>query len=121
MEAAPLPSAPSWLHCLATACLGLFSALEEEAAFLCGPSGGSGLARAWPHDGFTDYDFLMWGPLGPEADSIPSGVCSVEALREGKFPHAGRPLVLGEAELGVGRCGRVCAHRSDCIRWWAPV
>lgn len=62
-----------------------------EAAFLHGPSGGRGLARAWPHDGFTEYDFLMWGLLRPAADSIPSGVRFLKELREGKTPRAGCP------------------------------
>lgn len=98
----------SWLHCLATGCLGLFSALEEEAAFLHGPSGSSGLARAWPHDGFTDYNFLMWGLLSHVADPIPSGVCSWKELREGQTPRAGcshwEKCIFVQA--GVGACDK---------------
>ena len=98
----------SWLHCLATACLGLFYALEEEAAFLHGPSGSSGLARAWPHDGFTDYNFLMWGLLCHVADPIPSGVSCWKELREGQTPRAGcshwEKCIFVQA--GVGACDK---------------
>ncbi|KAL0622534.1 hypothetical protein AAY473_006122 [Plecturocebus cupreus] len=61
----PASASQSVGSCLATARSCLLSALEEEA-FLYGPSGRTrscALAKAAPHDGFNDDDFLMWGLL----------------------------------------------------------
>lgn len=43
------------------------------------------LARAVPHDGFNDYEFLMWRLLSHGADPIPSGVSFLKELLEGKI------------------------------------
>lgn len=97
----------SWLHCLATAWPCVLSALEEEA-FLHGPSGRTrscALARAAPHDGFSDYDFLMWGLLSHVADAIPSAVCFLKELLEGE---------ICTPPLPAGACSHarvwVCVH-----------
>lgn len=114
----------SWLHCLATACPCLFSTLEEEeeAAFLHGPSGRSGLARAWPHDGFTDYNFLMWGLLSHVADPIPSAVCFLKELREGETPHAACSHWQKRisVQAGVGGCARAAmiVHTRGNLCMW---
>lgn len=43
------------------------------------------LARAAPHDGFSDYDFLTWGLLSHVADPVPSGVSFFQELLGGKM------------------------------------
>lgn len=102
----------SWLHCLATACPCLLSALEEDA-FLHGPSGRTtshALARAAPHDGFNDYNLLMWGLLSHVADPIPSGVSFLEEMLGGKLCIV---FMLG------GVCA--CTHRYRCVHRCEPV
>lgn len=103
----------SWLHCLATARPCLLSAPEEDA-FLHGPSGrmrSHALARAAPHDGFNDYDFLMWGLLSHVTDPVPSGVSSLKGLLEGKYCTHLMPVnvyVHTQAYGHVHRCKSLC-------------
>lgn len=101
----------SWLHCLATGSPCLFSALEEDA-FLHGPSGRTrsrALARAVPHDGFSDYDFLMWRLLSHVADPGPSGVSLSTELLEGKIC-----IVLMPAR--VYACTHRYKRRHTCVK-----
>lgn len=56
--------------------------------FLHSPSGrmrNGGPAKATPHDGFSDHDFLMWGLLSGVADPVPSAVSFLRELLEGKI------------------------------------
>lgn len=82
--------------------------------FLHSPSGrmrNGGPAKATPHDGFNDYDFLMWGLFSGAADPVPSAVSFFRELLERKICIL---LMLEyEQECVVYIHRHRCAHRCE--------